>query len=435
MVGKYEKAGFLVRKILIVGGGASGLLVALNLAHLSREQISLCLAEPRAILGQGVAYSTSDPAHLLNVPAGRMSALVDDPLHFVSFMGCNPGDFISRVDYGRYLLASFVQAEGANPLISFRHERTFVEAIEFNDGRLEAMGDGGFIGEFDSVVLATGHGKSNSSRHLSAVAFDPRVVEDVWRDLIPEIEGTLVSLGTGLTFIDHALTYLRRNNTNKAIGISRTGLLPQAHLAKRAEPLAVPPEVRKSASSIRRFIESAEDWRAAQDGVRHELPDIWFNWDDREKKAFLTEHLRWWNVHRHRVATEIDEEVKMMLEAGRLKIVAGELEGIEPHAERLTLSLSNGDTIDCDLLINSMGYGTGEDSPAIQRLIERGLVSKGPLGLGIATNFPRFEIPGLEETGKKIFAIGPLLIGERFETTAIPEIRLQAREIAVALLS
>jgi uncharacterized NAD(P)/FAD-binding protein YdhS len=32
-----------------------------------------------------------------------------------------------------------------------------------------------------------------------------------------------------------------------------------------------------------------------------------------------------------------------------------------------------------------------------------------------------------------LFAIGPILVGERFETTAIPEIREQAESVALSL--
>ena len=435
MVGIYEKKVSLVREILIVGGGASGILVAINLARLNKEPIALTIAEPRAILGQGIAYSTSDLAHLLNVPAGRMSALVNDPLHFAAYMGCDGSKFISRADYGRYLLSTFLEFQGENPLLSFRHERVLIESIVQSGERYKAHGETGLVGEFDSIVLATGHGQSNTSEVISAYSGDPRVVADVWRDLIPQTDGTMISVGTGLTFIDHALTHLRRSTSNKAIGISRTGWLPLPHLKKRAEPLPVPESARHTAQGIREFIETSSDWRAAQDGVRHELPEIWFNWSEKEKKKFMDEHLRWWNVHRHRVAPEIDEEVQRMISSGRLRVLPGAIKKIERFDEGLRVFLSDGNSLDGAFLINSMGYRSGEDSPLIQSLLEDGAVTLGPLGMGISTNFPGFRIKTNNSRTQNLFAIGSLLIGERFETTAVPELKFQAHEIAKALLS
>ncbi|NCV45075.1 MAG: FAD-dependent oxidoreductase, partial [Actinobacteria bacterium] len=57
-----------MRKVLIVGGGASGLLVAINLLRKS-DDCEVTIVEPNERLGLGVAYSTLDPEHLLNVPA------------------------------------------------------------------------------------------------------------------------------------------------------------------------------------------------------------------------------------------------------------------------------------------------------------------------------------------------------------------------------
>lgn len=435
MVGIYENRSANMRQVLVVGGGASGILVAINLARLSKEALTLTIAEPRAILGQGIAYSTSDPAHLLNVPAGRMSALVDDPTHFSQYMSCDGNAFISRAEYGRYLLATFLESQKKNSLFQFRHERVVVDSIGESDEGFRVHGELGSMGEFDSVVLATGHGASILSRPISRVTNDPRVVVDVWRDLIPQLDGTLVSVGTGLTFIDHALTHLRRNRSNQAIGISRTGWLPHPHLAKRAEPLAVPEPVRSSSNAIRDFIENSDDWRAAQDGVRHDLPEIWFNWSEAEKKRFMEVHLRWWNVHRHRVAPEIDQELKQMIDSGRLQVIAGEIEQIDSTGDELKVCLADGNFISGDFLINSMGYRSGEDTSLIRSLEKSGQVRLGPLGMGISTQFPDFHVKTRTGKNENLYALGALLIGERFETTAVPELRVQAFEISKALLS
>ncbi|HEX9952174.1 MAG TPA: FAD/NAD(P)-binding protein, partial [Rubricoccaceae bacterium] len=64
----------VVPTLAIVGGGASGTLVAIHALAQARAPLAVVLVEARAKIGQGVAYSTPDSAHRLNVPAGKMSA-------------------------------------------------------------------------------------------------------------------------------------------------------------------------------------------------------------------------------------------------------------------------------------------------------------------------------------------------------------------------
>jgi uncharacterized NAD(P)/FAD-binding protein YdhS len=70
---------------IIAGGGASGVLLATRLLRKSANA-HVVIVEPREHLGRGMAYSTSHLEHLLNVPAGRMSAFGEEPEHFVNFL-------------------------------------------------------------------------------------------------------------------------------------------------------------------------------------------------------------------------------------------------------------------------------------------------------------------------------------------------------------
>ena len=62
----------MTRRLIIIGGGAGGVLVALHVVRNSRELTTLTIIEPQQRLGEGVAYSTQDDTHLLNVPAEGM---------------------------------------------------------------------------------------------------------------------------------------------------------------------------------------------------------------------------------------------------------------------------------------------------------------------------------------------------------------------------
>ena len=95
--------------IAIVGGGASGALMAAHLLKCAGDAVRLTLIEPREQIGRGLAYATKNESHRLNVRASNMSAFADDPDHFWNWLRANGhrGEdrfcFVPRAVYGRYL--------------------------------------------------------------------------------------------------------------------------------------------------------------------------------------------------------------------------------------------------------------------------------------------------------------------------------------------
>ncbi|VXD12701.1 FAD/NAD(P)-binding protein [Planktothrix paucivesiculata] len=66
----------MAQKIAIIGGGFSGVMVAIHLLEKSTYPVNIYLIEQRNQLGEGIAYSTPSDHHLLNVSAGKMSSFV-----------------------------------------------------------------------------------------------------------------------------------------------------------------------------------------------------------------------------------------------------------------------------------------------------------------------------------------------------------------------
>src|SRR5437867_6173215 len=97
-------------EIAVVGAGFSGAMVAVHLLRLARSSpdVQVSLYEQGGAPGRGHAYATTSPIHLLNVPAGRMSAFADAPDHFLEWArardgSVSPGAFLPRHLYGEYV--------------------------------------------------------------------------------------------------------------------------------------------------------------------------------------------------------------------------------------------------------------------------------------------------------------------------------------------
>ena len=89
--------------VAIIGGGFSGTILA---AQLARRGIASALVDGSGRAGKGVAYSTTEPAHLLNVRAEGMSAWSGEPDHFARRFEGEGGDrrgFAQRRFFARYL--------------------------------------------------------------------------------------------------------------------------------------------------------------------------------------------------------------------------------------------------------------------------------------------------------------------------------------------
>jgi len=106
------------RAVIVVGGGAAGVLAA---AHLLPTGAEVVLVERGGAerLARGVAYGTGDPLHRLNVPAARMSALPDAPDDFARWWARTDGGaadgFAPRARYGAYLAEVLADAARRGP--------------------------------------------------------------------------------------------------------------------------------------------------------------------------------------------------------------------------------------------------------------------------------------------------------------------------------
>ncbi len=160
--------------VAIVGGGFSGTMVA---AQLARKGIDAVLIEKAGRAGQGIAYSTREPAHVLNVRAEVMSAWADDLEHFVRVAeeeGGTRKDFVQRKQFGRYLREQLDDAVAGGHLRLV--EREAIEARPSDGGWTVAV-DGGELIEASGLVLAIGN---QPPEPMPFGRGNPRVINNPW---------------------------------------------------------------------------------------------------------------------------------------------------------------------------------------------------------------------------------------------------------------
>ena len=407
--------------------------------QLARRGITPLLIDRAAAAGRGIAYGTRDPAHLLNVPAGKMSAWPDAPDDFAQAAGMEPGAFAERRDFGKYLSGQLdeVVATGA---VEFVDGLAVKGSPSTSSGRKVwrlALDDGRAF-EADNLVLATGNGRP--APFAIPGWPDEAMIQDPWSAAAGERlaeaagdGGPLLLVGTGLTMVDVVLTLDRLGYTGKVTAVSRRGLVPRAHRAG-VVPLAAPalgdlPNEMSDGVAWLRARGLGVDWRSAIDSLRPVSQALWASWDA-EKKARFVRHARpWWDVHRHRIAPEAAAVIARWQGDGRLTIIAGRIRSGAEGAIKVARRGGEIAEIEAGLAVNCTGPNeqlAASDNPLIRQLLGDGLIAPGELGIGV-------EADDDYCAGDGVWAMGHLTKGAKWEIIAVPDIRVQAERVAETL--
>ncbi len=413
---------------MVVGGGASGALVAIALQQAGIRSTQIDIAEPSELLGEGLAYQTRDPLHRLNVPAEKMSAIEELPTNFAEWSGAPSYTFMPRGTYGTYL---------RNLLdVGISHIKEYVVdfAIEPNN-QVNVTFASGITKNYKALLLAMGHGKARIPEFLMDLPASPRIIQDVWDggDL-PQCRN-LLCFGTGLTFVDVAMTHLARGPLNTVIAVSGSGNLPEPHAKSQIAPLAPTLSEVDSLEKLRFYFAKAGDsWREAADGLRPIMEAVWRSFSIEERDEFLRTEGSLWSRRRHRIAPDVADRVSEEMALGRITVRSGKVSKINFVDDEVSLTLEDGHVFVGDYLALCIGRDYELSDPLTLNLLADGKTSRGPLGMGLSVDVSTGLL--LKPNGdsySNIYALGPLRSGEAFETTAIPEIRKQATMIAQRL--
>ncbi|CAN5393643.1 FAD/NAD(P)-binding protein [soil metagenome] len=428
--------------VVIVGGGYSGAMLAARLAEQGRAST---LIERGQAIGLGVAYSTAFDGHLLNVRSGSMSAIADDPMHFVRWLTihdpdiASPDAFAPRRVFGLYVQDRLVEVEGAHPGMI---ERVVGEAAEIGDGVVR-LADGRTIAA-GAVVLATGNPAPTTARQSKQ---GEAVIPDPWApgalDRIGEADD-IVIVGTGLTMVDMLLVLEARGWRGRARALSRRGLMPRAHETEPDAPADPGPEMVSGPLSQRthaaRRLARRAGWRSMMEGLRPVTADLWHHADGLTRSA-IVRHLRpWWDVHRHRIAPEVAGVMYRLLSDHRLTLAAGRVRGISegsggdvvldwtPRHGPAQPPMTAKWLIDC----TGPGHDPAAD-PLTGPLIASGRARLDPLRLGLDLDGLGRVVDARGRADRRLFVLGPPARAAFWETIAVPDIRKRIEDVVVAL--
>ncbi|SHN68762.1 FAD/NAD(P)-binding protein [Bradyrhizobium erythrophlei] len=441
------------RHAIVIGGGASGVLLAYQLLRLGRRAFRVTIIEQRPEIGRGLAYHTGNPDHLLNVRAANMSALPEDPDHFWRWLTgrdlCQCPDrycFVPRRAYGDYI-ASLIK-----PLISRGDEN---DGLRILNGECVSIRDNadGVVAELasgaqlagDVAILATGHDSRKSPAACYTDPWAPPSAAGIDRD------ASVLVLGTGLTMVDYVLSMLRDGHRGPIVAMSRRGLMPTAH--RRVPPLRIDEAqipFGANASQLLRWLRHLVDvqraqggnWRGVIDGLRPFTQRLWRELPPDSRRRFLEHARAWWDIHRHRMAPEIEFKITKAIAERRLTVIAAKTVDISANPTGANVRYRRrGQTAIENLRVGAIADCTGiaKDpaatvNPAMRSLLDQGLAQIDPLRIGIEVGSDCAIVNRWGVSSRRLFAVGPLTRAAFWEISAVPDIRNQCIQLAEQLI-
>ncbi|PPV08121.1 hypothetical protein XBLMG947_1040 [Xanthomonas bromi] len=448
--------------IAIVGGGASGVLVALQLLRQAVAPLQIVIIEPHAVLGEGVAYSTTRAEHLLNVPAARMSALAELPNDFVDYLRANasclaldetplPQQFVGRRHYAPYLRGRLQAAQTRSPA-SLRVYTARVQTLQPTVGGALVQLDDGQVLQATAVVLAVGNalrplplrGAAGLSRAQRVEAWDTAAVAALPQD------AAVCIVGSGLSMADTVVALAAQAHRAAVHVVSRHGLLPlsQAHGGVAAfdpQPLLTMP-LRARMRTLRRHARDALaqglPWQSVMERIRPLSQVLWQTLSVADQRRFLRHVVRYWDVHRHRIAAPVHAQLQAMQARGQLQVHRARLDvafevGACVRVSAGAASAGHALQLDVQTLVNATGVEMRVQAmrnPLLQHLLGQGVAVAGPHGIGVDTDADGGLIDADGRANRRLRVIGSLRIGSLWESLAVPELREQAAAIARDLL-
>ncbi|MEN9972885.1 MAG: hypothetical protein RIS20_1232 [Bacteroidota bacterium] len=426
------------KKIAVIGGGVSGTMVIRHLVDLGFNGTI-----DRFFRGEsqttGPAYQESSFSLLLNVRNKNMSAFPDDPAHFLRFLKENypehslPNEFVPRSIYGTYLTQIWHETQRLA-------KEAHIQLNLFHESQPDYE-------QYDSIVLATGNELPRIPNGLSKPVRSSTLYQgNPWKIDFSHIDQELpiFILGNGLTMVDTVLSLRHAGFHQKIVALSTHGFNMLAHPENEELINAGEQPSNTDLASLIRFFNIHRKRRSNNqfllfvDFFRPQFSSWWQGFTLKEKQTFLNRFRHIWGTIRHRIPGQIARIINEEQEKGRLNVCAGKLASVDLSSQGLTIHFfSGGQQVQNNFacLINCTGPETAitrMTNPVITNLYKNGWIYPDKINQGIDIDAETHTVQG--KAPMKIFAIGNLCKGTKWESTAIGELRSQAKLIAKGIL-
>jgi uncharacterized NAD(P)/FAD-binding protein YdhS len=469
-----------VKRIVVVGAGASGVTVAVSLTRAATSPLEIVLVDPRAEPGHGLAHGTRHPDHRLNAPAPIHTIYPDAPLHFVEWVrdtrlteadpgavAANGSVYTRRLDFGRYMAGECDRHARSNPSGSrIEHVRDrAVRALRTAAGiELELAGGRRLAAE--RCVLAMGWNEVGVPAPLRAIVDRPGWIGDPW-DLgriaaIPRGARVLL-MGSGLTACDTFAALRAQGHRGPVIALSRRGLRPgpqsgfpsrltsvwgmlrdpsPAFLQRHPEPTSVRAVMRALRRDIAALDPATASWHEPFDELRDAVTHLWPRLSVSEQQRGVRHAKGWYDTFRFRNPPQIQQIVDDGVAGGHLRFLAGrvrEARAVDGVLEIAYDARASGapQTERIDVVINCTGpqpRPSASRNPLWLSLIADGLVRDHPCGVGIDVDADCRTLDRDGHVNHDLLAVGPPTTGTFGEASAVPYVARQVLDALGAML-
>ena len=397
----------IMKKIAIIGCGASGTMILANLVKIAKNaQLDITIYHSGTPIARGIAYSTNIDGHLLNVVASDMGAWADNKNDFYDWLEINypnqynQKSFVSRKIFGKYLEDILNNAK----IIALEKNLK----LTFINQELTTIPNG-----FDHICLSLGNKLKkfnlpeqqvnlNTTKHI-AIA------------------------GTGLSMIDYVISLQEQNYTGKISLISRHGNLPYAYSFDTdvaVENTVAPGDnLEIVLDKYYTMVNKCGDWRSVINSFRPHCNAVWQAWSVADRLEFLSKYNSDWGVKRHKIAVEVDLAVRNYFSTIDVVQIKSTINDVYKD-DGYTITFKSHEAINCDAVVNCMGLDLNVQShPIYADMLKNNLIEASLVKTGIIP-------PPLDH----VHVIGSSLVGHLFESIAIPELRHQAYSIAAKII-
>jgi uncharacterized NAD(P)/FAD-binding protein YdhS len=251
--------------------------------------------------------------------------------------------------------------------------------------------------------------------------------------------------------VDYLLSLLREGHRGPIIALSRRGLMPKAH--RRVPPLDIEEsQVPFGAGAsqllcwLRQLVdthrEQGGNWRSVVDGLRPFTQRLWRELPPESRWRFLEHARAYWDVHRHRMAPEVEARIAKAVADRRLTVMAAKALDISPNSSGASVRYRRRGQAEIERLqvgavVDCTGIAKNPDTsgnPVIRSLFDQGLARIDPLRMGIEVAPDCAIVNRGGFPSGRLFAVGPLTRAAFWEIVAIPDIRNQCAQLAERIL-